>query len=1389
MKMTTNGIKILDDCFFEKFRNCSLKSGERFFLFLLLMVLLIPKLNANFPVYPSYLQFKNITSIDGLSNNCVYHISQDRDGYIWIATHEGLNRFDGRSIQTYYHTQSGNSIPGNFVTQLLSTSEGALIVGTNHGASIYDKERDLFTLIDGQDSVRWDVLRIIELSNKNILIATGVGLYSITVNFKVQKISNIYYRDLCEYKNGVVWAAYENEIHLLNAEGQIIKLYNNNMVARSGFDFSSRNINCIYKDSRDRIWIGTMRNGLGYYKADTDEFIFLQSKKGVNPIEDNFIRVINEDKDGRLWVGTESGLYIYDVHKQEFSFYGQSFNPLDKGLNDKAIYSIFRSTDQVMWVGTYFGGVNYTSPYSKGFVNMYADGGINRLSGNAVSEIIETRDGKLWMATEDGGITIFNPTTSDFSYLKHRIDNPNTLSSNNVHALEEDANGDIWIGTFIGGLNKYIKSTGNIEHIVLNHPDKNLVQSVFSITIDHQQRIWVAAISGLYLKMPGSNQFNMFIPEAIDNLFFYHVGEDFDGNIWVCSYFNGIYKIDQNLRLTNYNTDKTPQLKSNQIIYFYNDSRNVLWFGTTEGGLLKYNPADHSFKSFTVENGLPNNTVYAITEDKPGNIWFTTNKGITMLNPVNEKFRNYSQHDGLIGNQYNYKSGLATSDGLIYFGAVNGLTYFNPVNLMINYQQPILHFTDFKLFNNSLSIGDRDILQSHIDSQQKLKLKYNYNVFTIEFIGLNYLLPENNRYAYYLEGFENDWNLYGTQNSATYTNLSPGKYTFHVKVANGEGIWSDSERTLEIRILPPFWLSVWGFLLYFIIFSSLLYLYWYYSMIRHQEKLKMQMATLEKQKNEEVTQHRLNFFTYISHEFKTPLTIVIATIEQFLTHEEMLPQLKDYGLLIKKNALRLLFLINQLMDFRKIETDHASLKLNKGDLIGFLKSTFETFYLLMQKKSLTANFTSNLDRFTVYFDPDKIEKIVTNLISNACNSFEKPGSVSLDVNIVENIGISDSNSEQDYISHMVMTVKDNGPGLSPTKLKQVFDPFYSEGLNNVNRSGIGLALVKSLVNLLNGQIHISSEPKSGTTVIIQLPLLHNPPKEFIQNDQFIASNDSFKLENSSINLDSDQPLSVFGHTGDHNTVYELMVVEDNRDLSAFLVQHFSRYYKVSQAYDGEEALMKIVKSQPDLIISDIMMPRMDGFALCSTLKNAVETSHIPVILLTAKSGFDSKLQGLDYGADAYIDKPFNLRELELTVRNILRSRENIRVKFSKFDSLSETVNQLCNKDQQFIEKLTGIIYEHLDDVSFNVDLFCREVLISRTLLHVKLKKITGLSTTEFVKNVRLNEAKKLLLTGEYTVSEVAYKVGFSDPAYFSKSFKKTFDVSPSVFHVDPNDNS
>lgn len=1325
------------------------------------------------------LQFENITSINGLSNNTVYSITQDSEGFIWIGTREGLNKFDGYSVTSYYHIPGDNtSIPGNFITQLISTSSGTLLIGTTNGVCYYNKKTDSFTPILFENKSLGEAVRIIELSNKEILIAAVQGLYSVSTDYKLKLIHSSYFKDICEFKKGVIWAAIEDQILLMSDDGEIVKRYDSKLLSSKGFNKLTSYIQCLYKDSRGIIWLGTIRSGIGYYKPETDEFISLKLKEGVNPIEDNFVRTITEDANGLLWIGTESGLYTYDVEKQSFDFYGQSFNPALKGLNDKAIYSIFRSSDDVMWIGTYFGGVNYARPYQKEFYRIYADGGMSRLSGNALSEMIETSWGDIWIGTEDGGITIFDPKKNSYSYIRHKSSDPNSLVSNNVHALEEDKSGNIWIGTFIGGLSKYNRKTQKIEQVKLINPDPNVVQYVFSVFIDSKDRMWVGAISGLYMRENERSDFKIFSPDNFLGNFIYHVDEDKDGNIWVCSYVRGIYKLDSLLNISHFSRN-TPGIFSDNITFFFNDSRNNQWFGTLEGGLIKYVPKENKFESLTTKNGLANNTVYAITEDSVGNIWFSTNRGISMLNPETNKIVNYTVHDGLVGNQFNFKSCLRDSKGTIYFGAVNGLTYFKPDELMSNRNNPVLHFTDFKIFNNSIKIGENNILQSHIDFQDKIRLKYKYKAITIEFVALNFVSPKSNEYAYFLEGFDNDWNYLDDRRNVSYTNLSPGTYKFHLKTSNSDGILSEDERVLTIKILPPFWLSVWGYILYAIIFVSILLLYRRYTIIRHKEKLNVQLAIMENQQKEELSQHRLNFFTYISHEFKTPLTLIIATLDHLLYFDDITPKFMKFGNSIRKNAMRLLFLINQLMDFRKMETDHAHIKYNKGDIIQFLKSTFEIFNPLFEKKNIDSAFKSDYESFVAYFDPDKIEKIVTNILSNSYKNIASNGKIGCHVKIQsKKLGLKLSGNEEDE-KDLIIRIYDNGPGIAKEKINQIFEPFYTETTSNIPSNGIGLALVKSLVKYLNGSLSVESDEKQGVEFIITLPLYEKMPEFSEIQNGFIEKNLSFSLENTIYDEETDFESHAVMIQQSEDVTYELLIVEDNKELASFLGYHFSNYFKVTIARDGEEALQKIEHSQPDLIISDVMMPKMDGTELCKRVKENFETSHIPIILLTAKTSVESKMEGLDSGADAYISKPFSVKELGLHIRNILLSRENLKKHLMKFGVKEDTFTSLNNKDQKFIEHLTKIIYKNMDNPQFDVDNFAAEAAVSRTLLHNKLKKITNLSTTEFIKTIKLTEAKKLILKNEFSISEIAYKVGFNDPAYFSRSFKKYFKVAPS----------
>ncbi len=1340
-------------------------------------------LYASDTILPVKLQFEKITSIQGLSNNTVYSIIQDSSGFIWIATREGLNKYDGQVITSYYKGE-GSSIPGNFVVQLVETSDGKLIVGTTTGAAIYNKRTDNFNILLYEGESVGQVLQLEKLSSGEVMVCSNSGLYIVDKDLIIKKISELLIRDLCEFKTGIIWSIYEDEILLMNVEGEIIKRYTRDMESVRNFDMSSSNIECIYKDSRGIIWLGTKRDGIGYYNQLTDEFLCLNLQKGVNPIEDNFIRVINEDVFGRLWIGTESGLYIYNVDSEDFNFYGQSFNPTEKGLNDKAIYSIFRSKDNLMWIGTYFGGANYTNLFQKGFERIYADGGRSGLSGNAISEIIETSDKRLWIGTEDGGISILNPVDGTFEYLKHIQGDPHSLSSNNVHAMEEDEDGNIWIGTFIGGLNKYSFKTKTIDIVELVPPLKNMEEdvyskSLFSIFIDSKKRIWVGSIQGLYMRETKNDDFEIWNPAFFQNNFIYHIEEDSRNNIWLCTYDQGIYKIDPEMNVSHYRTRANHDILSDQIVFCFIDSSEIIWFGTIEGGLLKYNSITDEFKSYTVANGLPNNTVYAISKDIRGNLWVSTNKGISMFDPKLEIFANYSVNDGLVGNQFNFKSGLAASNGIMYFGAVNGITYFDPQRLRKDDYKPEVHFIDFKISNSSVQIGKESILSSHIDFQDEVFLNYKQKVFTIDFVAINYKAAKSIEYAYYLEGLENEWNYVGNTHSATYTTLSPGTYIFHLKAANEDHVWSDKERTIKIHMSPPFWISIWGFIFYgfALISTSLLVIRFY--MIRQKERINIKLARLEKEKNEEISRHRLNFFTFISHEFKTPLTLIIATLEQIMNYEDVLPRFKDYGTLMRKNAMRLLFLINQLMDFRKIESEHASLKFNKGEIIGFIKSTFWAFNPLMLKLSIKGKFTSDVDSYIVYFDADKLEKILTNLISNSCKSFKKPGTIKVDVKILERNHPANPSLSDWKEGDMIISITDDGPGLPAEKLKRIFEPFEVNDTSDFQSSGIGLSLVHSLVKYLNGQIHITRLPKGGTSVIIQFPLVHNPLPELIKNDTFIEKNTSFLLENTSLYIDS-EPQVIFDVQGNGSVKeYELLIVEDNKELASFLSHHFFGVFKVQLAYDGIEAIEKIRKSHPDIIISDIMMPNMDGFVLCNTVKDSIETSHIPVILLTSKIDDESRIEGFYKGADAYVGKPFNLKELDLQIRNILRAKENLRKHFASFESFRETVSKLGNKDQMFIKNLTETVHKYMDDGAFDVDRFCSESNISRTLMHMKLKKITGLSTTEFIKNIRLNEAKQMLLEGNLTVSEIAYRVGFNDPSYFGKSFKKLFGKTPS----------
>jgi ligand-binding sensor domain-containing protein/signal transduction histidine kinase/DNA-binding response OmpR family regulator len=1326
--------------------------------------------------------FNKITTNNGLSHSTVFSITQDHKGFIWIGTREGLNRYDSYGIKAYYaDPEVSHSLSSNQIVSLLSGSEEGLYIGTAAGLNIYDYQKDLMREVRLNGEGLGFVHQLYEASDQRIYICSSKGLFALDKQGEVTPLiegKGVF--AISEYKRNKFWLATRQQVLLTDQTGEVIKYYPYLYQAENQFLSTVNNVSCIFKDGSGDVWVGTRQNGVYRYIAGKDTFEPIIPTHKDNPIEVNMVRAISEDGKGNLWIGTESGLFIYDKRRKKFSHYTQSFETSSNGLSDKAIYCIYRSTENIMWLGTYFGGLNFVKPNENGFKKLVPDGGKKSLSGKAISQIIEDGQGNLLIGTEDGGINILNREQDSFDYLTHRVHDKNSLSSNNVHAIHSDGEGSIWIGTFLGGLNRYHVNEQKFS-LYKKKPEDTLSlsnNSVYAVLKDSRGVLWVGTQNGLNIYHEENDSFLHFKPELFSGKFIYDILEDYQGNLWFCTRSSGIffYNVKEDFIRAYNKNNEAGGLPSSSIICAYQDSKERIWFGSLNGGLICWDSTQQRFTAITQKDGLPNNTIYGILEDEQGNLWLSSNKGLSRYNPETQEVYRFNVSHGIVDSQFNFKSFFKDKEGWMYFGTVNGLYFFHPDSITFNTVAPKVHFTDFKLFNKSLKVQKQSVLASHIDEAKEIELEYAQNVLTFEFVATNFFSPGNNTFSYYLEGFEDGWNHAGSKRTATYTNLSPGTYTFHIKAANNDGVWSD-EKQIKLSILSPFWMTNWAIVIYALLGVALVYLYWLYMSYRQQEKMALQLERVEKEKMEELNQHKLNFFTYISHEFKTPLTLIIASIDRFLNKETDITESKPEYHLIKRNAKRLHFLIEQLMEFRKTETDHAILNQSRGDVVLFLQDTFTAFIPLFAKKNIDYHITSDHERYLTYFDADKLEKILANLLSNAIKNTREYGEISMGIRILPS-----QNKEEQPEGLLQIQLTDSGIGLFEGEADKVFMPFYQAKQEHVKTtgSGIGLALVNSLVKFLSGNIQIESTVKKGTTITINLPLSEgpvekiNPPKEIEGNKSLLVDHDLFHEEDD---LKKEEL-----QAGEVENDFELMVVEDNPELLKFMVSHFSRFYKVSYAKNGEAALERLQKSVPDAIISDVIMPKVDGLTLCKKVKENINTSHIPFILLTAKSTVSSKLEGLDVGANAYLPKPFNLKELELMVKNMLESRNSLKKHFLQFGSIESYDKPVNNKDQEFLNQLTRVVNEHLDDSDFNVTSLTREAGISRTLLHMKLKKLVNLSSSDFIKTIRLQKASKLLKEG-LSVAEVAFMVGYKDPNYFSRSFKEKFGVTPSEYKL------
>lgn len=1335
-----------------------------FFVFNRKLILPILLLSALIPIKSEQpkLIFDAITNDKGLTNNIVYDICQDAKEFMWFATDGGLNRYDGQNIKQYYNQLNKRSLPANSVPCLLFTSKKNLYVGTINGLALYQPETDDFERLLHNGKALGEIIAMQQGKDAEILISTenhGPYIYNcVKKEFKSLGFLKERIYGMTMDKEGFYWAFSRFTIYRFDKEFKIIGEYH---VSPNLFNSA---ISYMRSDSKGILWVGTFEKGLFSFDFRAANFKpFLSS----NNIGMYYVRTIEEGENkDEYWVGTEKGLYTINIKTGVFQLYIQSFDENRKTINDNAIYKIYRNKQNVFFVGTYFGGVNIAKTKHNGFNAIYPDDKSGFLHGKALSTIAKAPDGNLWIATEDAGIAILDKSKNTFRHLQTNDKNSKTISTNNVHALLMDGN-ICWAGHFMGGVSKINIKTGQTKRFIgdNNNPFSLNNNFVFSLHFLSPDSILVGTVAGVELFDKKTEKFTRFRENELNDCFVYDIFTAPDGKIWICTYNKGIFIFDKKSRglMTHYQAEGDSGLPGNSVISHCIDSHNRIWIGTRGTGLCRFDSKNQTFKTVTTEKMLLNNVIYGILEDNNGMLWISSNKGISRLNLTDSTSTHFNYKHGIAGNQYNYKSYFKDNDEVMFFGSVTGLTRFIPDNILTPNEKPSVYFSNLKIFNEIIVPNSGKILDKQIDFMDKINLKFNQNSFTLEFSSINFF-ESDIAYQYYLEGFDENWSPLSERKQANYTNISPGRYIFHIRANNKTSNITGSERILEIVVTPPFWASWFAYLIYILLTGIVIHMLYKNHQNRQKEKVVLAIERIEKENMNLLHQHKMNFFTYISHEFKTPLSVIIASVEMlFLSNEKLSSEVTEIQQSIKRSATRLLFLVNQLMEFRKIETDHAIMNISKGNMIDFVNQIVEIYRPLVSKKGIDLNVQMSYTETDVLFDYDKLENILTNLLTNAIKYTPQNSHIGFSMNL-----------SSEFIE---FSVKDCGKGLNEVQKEKIFEVFYSEDFSNnmVESSGIGLALTAGLVKLLKGKISVESTQGEGSVFNVKLPI--SSQNEIVPfYDKKITSDNIFETIDITEIKNKDEEKIVL-----EDKEFSIVIAEDNKDLLMLLYKYFKTKYRVKYFENGKEAWDCIVEKIPDVVITDIMMPEMNGIVLCENIKTDINLCHIPVIMLTAKTNIESKLEGLNVGADQYISKPFSMEELELVLTNIIKNRTVLKNRLSELAKIEGFVIPTSNYEQAFIEKIFALIQENIQDSKMDVSYLSIKLNISRSGLHNKIKSTMKMSTTEFINMVRINKAKELISITDMTSSEIAYKVGFNDSAYFSRVFKKQTGKTPGEY--------
>ncbi|WP_163324666.1 hybrid sensor histidine kinase/response regulator transcription factor [Draconibacterium mangrovi] len=1311
------------------------------------------------------LSFTHYTNEDGLPSSYIKSICQDQFGFIWAATRSSVCRFDGRYFKTFQAIdEQGNPFDIWSKWNYFTTDSILLVQNTNNIFYSFNLKKEVFEPYDHINDLG-GVTEIRESRDGFWIFRSDSISFFDTKNHQEKS-----FRDKVDFadlpKEERIFNVREKDDRLMAVTDKnrllIFDLQRNQQrYFQLSEDIYVPTLTHFYIDNNNYVWIGNYANGLYQINLTNGQSRkFSATHRGNTHLLHNLVHVINEDQQGRVWIGTEDGLCVWSPYSESFDYYQHDIrNP--QGINTNPIYDILCDRDGNMWLGTYFGGINFWNNTPEFFRVWQAGTGDQHLSGSAVSCITEDETGTIWVGMEDMGINRIDLEKDEIISV---INENNGLSFNNVHDLLFETPDRLWIATYTGGVNILNLQNNRFEYINTgNHPElpSNDIYSMLHVG----DSIFISTSAGVAVYNTTTRKFARYRPDIFDMVQVEYMF-DSEERIWFSSY-SGTYYFDKKKHEIG-KIDKFGFLRN--INFAKTDSKNRLWIGDCLRGLYSYDLKTDSVCEYNESNGFPFSWIFSLEEGRDGYLWVSGDKGLVKFKPETEELVWYNRESGLPFEQFNYRASYKSKGGEIYFGANRGMISFNEKDKQDVKKELDVVFRGMQLFNQPLVPGEKQALEKSLNLHPEIHLKYKQNVFTIEYAGLHFRNKGNCEYAYYLENFETSWNYVGNRDFATYTNLGPGEYFFHVKASTDNTAWGDKANTLKIIIEPPLWLSKWGFFIYFLLLILVLVGFFVVASRIQKSKALAEMERREREYHTELNNFKLEFFTNVSHELRTPLTLIVGPLTRILDDDKLTPALKKKMKGIMNNAHRLLMLINQLLEFRKIENGKEKLRVSHQDITTMLKDMEEAFIESAESKSIAFSFeTINLDS-SIWVDYQKLENVLINLISNALKFTKEGGEVNVKVELMD---------EELSYKTLKITVADNGIGIDPSKLKRIFDRFYHvDGVNEtqVAGSGIGLALVHSLVKLHKGTIGVESSVGKGAVFTVEFPVsrkAYNDDEVLIGADQYIPHVTlADDLKQVPVLRDEVERLS---------TNPTILVIDDNRELLEFISETLTNDYKVKTAIDGTQGMEKVEELLPDLIISDVMMPGIDGFELTRKLKSDIRTSHIPIILLTAKSGEENEYEGLQTGADYYIEKPFLPHILVKLIENVMATRKSLIERFKSDVQMLPTDVAFSESDKDLIEKISSLIKENIDRPNLDVTFLVNEIGISRSLLHVKLKKLTDCSATEFIRSIRLREAVKLIADGKCNISEAAYKTGFSSPAYFSRRFKEYFGVTPKAY--------